>query len=218
MAPEGDGGGVPGGGEGGNPSDSAGQAQGQDLASMIRTVVQEVVAPMKDSLHAEVRRHIDGRLSSATSAPPKNPPKTEPASSGITHEQVREIVARERAIDAALRDAGLTGVAFETVRGMVESASPDDVGGFVKDLVTTLGLGDKTGAKPQPSAPEPTNVSRTVTNPGSPGAPPAVTEDTPLWLMRPEDRQRLINEKGVSWYREHLRSQLKGVQVKVRNQ
>ncbi|HUR48203.1 MAG TPA: hypothetical protein VMY88_01550 [Acidimicrobiales bacterium] len=72
------------------------------------------------------------------------------------------------------------------------------------------------GGAPAPNQPKPTPAPPNAipaSDAGAPAAPVAFTEDTPLWQLKPQDRDHLRRTKGDAWYNATLRAQLKGTRV-----
>lgn len=202
-----------------------GQAQGQDpnpLIGQLSSLIEEKLGSFKDSMHADIRRQIDGmsnrgKGSGSKPTPDPTPPQPQPdPTPGLTREDIRSVVASERAIQSAMASAGLSEGARGRMLRAFEAESPKDPAAWAKEYLSDFGLGDKTEGATGTPAPT-TAQGAAVTNTGAPAQPTTVNEDTPLWRLSESDRAALIAQKGRHWFRQKYREQLKNTKVQVRN-
>lgn len=126
----------------------------------------------------------------------------------IRNDTVAEIRRREDMADALADHPHLSGEHRRMLRRLAEVERPDDITGWVASQARHFA---PAGGAPVPGQPQ----GRPVSDAGAPSPAPTFTEDTPLWQLDQQSRQRLIREKGVNWYRATLRHQMKGSKIRM---
>lgn len=169
----------------------------------------------QDSMFANMRRMVEGLVKPGKGKePPASGEQSAPAAPAGQPVDVQAAVRREQEIsDAISEHTHLSKEQRRTLRRLVDLDRPDDVPGYIAGQAKLFVPGGQT-TNPSATAPAPTG--RPLSDGGAPAPGPAITEDTPLWKLDEQSRSRLINEKGLSWYRQTLRRQAKGVRVRLR--
>jgi hypothetical protein len=169
----------------------------------------------RDSMFADMRRMVEGIVKPAANGKGKesSPESAAPAPSGQPVD-VQAAVRREQEISDAIGEhPHLSKEQRKALRRLVDLDRPDDIAGYVAGQAKLFAPGAQAN---NPSAAAPAPSGRPVSDGGAPAPAPTFTEDTPLWKLDQQSRDRLINEKGLSWYRATLRKQAKGVRVRLR--
>lgn len=188
------------------------QAQGSDAATTPdgpKYVTEDGLRAALDSTFANVRRMVE-------SAKPKGAKAEAGEPTTSTTIDVQSALRRERDISEAFEDiGGVSREARQILRRLVDAERPDNVAEFIaqhaKAFTRPSGTATPT-TQPRPSAAN----ERPVSDAGSPAAPVAHTDDVPLWALSEADLKALIKTKGLGWYANTLRTQLKGTRIKVR--
>lgn len=198
-----------------NPTDTD-QAQGAETATPSegpKYLTHDDLKQFGDSMFANMRRLVEGV------AKPKNGKADAPAKSqteAAPAVDVHAVIRREQEISESIAEQGhLTKEQRALLRKLVDVDKPDDVAGFIANHAKAFGRPSGEGTQPA-STRAAGNPGRPVSDAGAPAAPPKFTDDTPLWKLAPEDRDRLIKEKGLAWYSNTLRKQAKGVRFRLR--
>lgn len=132
-------------------------------------------------------------------------------------------VAQGRRLDRALARHGhasrLNDAAYGRIERALAAETPDDIDGWVQEYFGGMGVAQPGAAPPaasmpnQPTAPP---AGPPVTARGAPGPSQAPLEQMDILKMSDSDRRALIAQKGLRFYTDRLRAQLRGVRVEVR--
>jgi len=190
------------------PAQAQGAADAAKSTDGPKYVTADDLKAFADSVAANTRRMLEGYKAKNEKAPAK-------ADSPPPSVDVHSVIRREQEIsESLLEQSHLTKEQRTILRKLVDVEKPEDVAGFIAGHAKAFGRpsGD---AQPTNMKP-PAQTGRPVSDVPAPSAPPRFTEDTPLVQLSPEDRARLVRDKGVHWYRETLRRQAKGLRVRLR--
>jgi hypothetical protein len=191
------------------------QAQGAEASAAAdgpKYVTADDLKAFGDSMAANMRRMMDG-----VRAPRNGKGKEAEAdkADASSSQDVASLMRLRDDINDALDDhPHLTKGHKKHLRELVEWKKPDNVAEFIAQHSATL-FGKPTASVPARTAAAPPSQPP-VSDAGGPAAPAKITDDVPLWQLSDEDRKAAIRAKGLGWYANTLRSQLKGVRVKVR--
>jgi hypothetical protein len=192
------------------------QAQGTDAppaAESQRPLTLDDLKDFRNSVLADARRLAEG-----IAKPKGGRGKDAPAEpQGEPDGGYQAAIRREREISEAFEDVGgLTREARGILRKLVDAEKPENVAEFIASHAKAFGKSPGTAATTTPPRPAAAIDSAPVSDAGSPAASTTFTDDTPLWRLKPEDRDHLIRMKGHGWYADTLRKQLKGQRFTIR--
>lgn len=199
--------GSPGGAPSGTGAPAAPPAQGSGTP--------DVIGQVKELLAGELRGFRDGIFADLRKAGAlgKEKPREEAKPTGeqpLTAADVERMTQRANQLGRAT--AGLSDEQTALMERLYRAENPEDVGAWAKATRAALGIAAG-GVQSAPNLPKPAPNGPPASDAGSPAAPATFTEDTPLWQLKPQDREHLRRQKGDAWYNATLRSQLKGTRV-----
>jgi hypothetical protein len=199
-------------------TENVSQAQGapaitKEMSDAIAATVSKAVADVKDSIFAEARRTFTEKKNKPKDESPATPPPSVDA-----HDERRVL----RDFDRSLTRLGLQDKVSSAQWSRAEKAllaeRPDDVSAWVKDYFEGYGA----AISPAPStpaapvaAPSPQN-ERPASDRGSPRVSQVPLEQQRLQDMSQADRDALIKQKGLPWYRQKLMDDLRGASLSAK--
>lgn len=202
-------------------------ADEQQAATEPTESVQETATPIEEKRfsQADVDRVVQERLARERRGAPKDKPRAPEASKAdddrLTLKQLNDSMHDMKVVSEfdrlALR-AKLSETQADRLMPLYRAARNAggdgfDGGAWLRDFQEAFGGGQT--VKPTPARTAATG--QPVSDAGSPAPASASVDDgTPLWQMKPEDRQHLIKTKGLAWYTNAMRSQLKGTRFSLR--
>lgn len=164
------------------------------------------------------RLERDRRSRGAQQKPKADPPQAAQSDDRLSLKQLHADLQNERVereFDRIALREKLSEQQADALRPLYKvwrpTAGEADGAEFLRGIRGAFGEGT-----PAPNQPKPTPSPRNAipaSDAGAPAAPVAFTEDTPLWQLKPQDRDHLRRQKGDAWYNATLRSQLKGTRV-----
>lgn len=200
------------------PTTPPAPAQGAPAPSEAdRPMTRAEFAAAQDSMFANMRRMVEGIVSKPpkTPAAPGTPAPTEAGAAPAAPVDVSAAIRREREISEAMGDHPHLGREQRAmIRSLIDAENPSDVQAFIAAKAKVFPAAGPPPTTPNPGAPP--AGGRPVSDGGAPASAPPVTEDTPLWKMDQISRDRLIKEKGLTWFRAKLKEQAKGTRVQLR--
>lgn len=184
-------------------------------------------AEEKRFTQADIDRIVQERLARAERrGAPKEKSKAEPQQSSddrLTLKQLHDSMQAMR-IEKDFDRLALRGKLSETQAerlmpyykaARVAAGDGFDGGAWLRDFQEAFGGGQP--VKSNPARPAAAPGTQPVSDAGSPAPASAALDDgTPLWQMKPEDRQHFIKTKGLHAYAVRLRSELKGTRVSLK--
>lgn len=203
------------------PTDAA-PAQGNPVDEMMAKFEAKLES-WRNGVFATVRQMVDKKGS-----PGKEPKRTETRGdepAATAQHDPAEVFMRLRSLDRAVMATGatLSERQLSRIERDFKAESPDDVSAWVRSYLDDLGI-----QKPAPAGQQALTVNPETKQPaqprtaipassgGSPPPPKADPEDLDILSLSPDDVQDLIRKKGVPWYNEQFRKQLKGKSIKLR--
>ncbi len=196
-----------------SPPSAGGGGDGDDVVGKLSKLIDAKLTEHRNGIFADLRKAgALGKGEKPQTSETPAAPQGAGQQSGMTESDVRRISQRERQFGAGT--AGLTPGQTARLEKLFAVENPDDVGPWLTQTLADLGI--KAGGAGTPAANPSANGGGSkgppVTDTGG-QANHVVTEDTPLIRMSADDRQHLINTKGLAWYRRTLQEQLKGSKV-----
>lgn len=137
------------------------------IVDQVASLIDSKLKAFENGFFANARRA--GVLKKDEPAAPAAPPAAAPASTGLSADDVKAMIARENAIARVSTESKLTSAQEKWMRDLVEASKPDDVLGYCKSFVTDLGI-----VRPaEPSTPAIAPVQP------APGGPPLSDKGSP---------------------------------------
>ena len=219
-------GGSPGGGAAppagsGTPNPAPPAQGGAPAAPSIDTakLVGDIAKQVKDGVFAELRRSgvfkggkdpEPGDGGGAGAGGDKSPPNATP---GLSPADVQKLIARETAFERIATEHKLTEGQRKHVKAALDSASPEDVGGWAKTFLTDLGIvkapptaNQSNNGGAQGAAP---NRSPGISDGGAPTRDTSLNHEGQVWKMTKADVDALVKEKGFQAAAHELRARMK---------
>lgn len=191
-----------------NGSPANGQASGAPLTiEALSKLLDERDVKLANRVEANTRRMVEGRLGKGKgSGKLADPPPDDTATASAGEPDMR-------AFDRATRRIDLSDKQLERMERAFKADAPSDPSSWVAEYLEDLGIKKEAGVvQRKPGDPN----ARPASDAGAPAAATTATADTPLWRMKPEDRDHLIRKNGLTWYRETLQKQMRGTRVLLR--
>jgi CCR4-NOT transcriptional regulation complex NOT5 subunit len=165
----------------------------------------------RNRMFADMRRANEAQQSRGKSPAPKAK-DDQSESAGV---DIQSVLRRERELSEAFEDVGVSREGRGILRRLVDAERPENVAEFIATHAKAFARPSPATAATTSRPAAPTNA-QPVSDAGSPAAPVTITDDTPLWQLKDEDRDFLIKKNGHGWYANKLRSQLKGTRFRLR--
>lgn len=163
----------------------------------------------RDRMFADMRR-----VSEAQSKPKNGKAKESVEPEASPAMDVHALLRREREISEAFDEVGsLNREQKSLLRKLVDAEKPENP---LEYIVSHAKQFNRQSGETPTATTKTAPTGQPVSNAGAPSAPPKFTEDTPLWQVDPASRQRLIQEKGLAWYRATVRRQMTGQKFRIR--
>lgn len=196
------------------PATPAAPAQG--AAPLTREDLKSFAAEVQNGVFANLRRA--GVLGNEQPKPKagEGAPTTEVAAPAPDAMSLRRL-------DRALARSGrvLESTMYDRLEKLYAAEAPSDAERWVTEFFSGFGSPAPAAAAPAAAAPNPnppaTNpTGPTVSDRGAPAATKVPPEEANILTMSDADRKALIASKGLKWYAQKFREQMKGVRVSVR--
>ncbi len=209
---------------GGSPPGSAAPAAapaqgtapaGEPLIDQLSRLIDSKLADQRNGIFADLRK--SGAFGGKA---PKSETETQTNAPPSTTDDVKALIARERAFSRASSSVRLNETQMSRMEKAFELEKPDNPADWVKGYVADLGIGQTESAVQQPQPKAPVRFGLPVSDGGAPAPVTRPSDEIEPWKLTSDDVRAVIRSKGMqaagNQFRQQMRSALSGRRLSLK--